>query len=68
LISSFCVAQNLNFTIDVVMNITETIIRGGDTFVLTMDYAINAEALAPLGGGGPWQDRGVFTDVSSACA
>lgn len=50
------------------MNITETIIRGGDTFVLTMDYAINAEALAPLGGGGPWQDRGVFTDVSSACA
>ncbi|WP_298893001.1 T9SS type A sorting domain-containing protein [uncultured Psychroserpens sp.] len=54
LISSFCTAQNLNFTIDTATDngttITETIVSGPDTYVLTVDHSGNEE-LDNLGGG-----------------
>lgn len=54
LISSFCSAQNLNFTIDTAVDngtsITETIVDGTDTYVLTVFHSGNEE-LDNLGGG-----------------
>ncbi|WP_339751527.1 T9SS type A sorting domain-containing protein [uncultured Winogradskyella sp.] len=48
-------AQNLNFTIDTAVdngtNITETLVSGGDTYVLTIDHPIDIETLDNLGGG-----------------
>lgn len=54
LISSFCSAQNINFTIDDAVDnnvtITETIVNGGDIYVLTVDHP-GSETLDDLGGG-----------------
>lgn len=48
-------AQNINFTIDTAVdtgtNITETIVIGIDTYVLTIDHQQNVEELDNLGGG-----------------
>ena len=55
LISSICTAQNLNFTIDTAVDngssITETIVSGGNTFVLLIDHVQDVEELDNLGGG-----------------
>jgi hypothetical protein len=49
------IAQNLNFTIDTAIdngnNISETIISGSFTFVLTVDHVQDVEELDNLGGG-----------------
>ncbi|MEM5563701.1 T9SS type A sorting domain-containing protein [Psychroserpens sp. AS72] len=54
LISSFCSAQNINFTIDTAVDngtsITETIVVGLDTYILTVFHSGNEE-LDDIGGG-----------------